>query len=53
MKNKKIEKFLVKAGFGAIISLMLGILYKQGEKIDEIIDKKYEKEHGVKPSKFL
>lgn len=47
MENKKFEKFFVKAGFGALFSLMLGILYKQGEKMSEIVDDKYEKEYNV------
>jgi hypothetical protein len=50
VKHKKLEKNLVKLGIGAVVSLMLGIIYKQGEKINEAIDEMYEREHGVKPS---
>lgn len=47
MKNKKLEKFFVKAGFGALFTFALGIVYKQGEKVNEIVDDKYEREHDV------
>lgn len=53
MQNKKIEKLVVKAGYGALISLMLGIVYKQGEKINETLDRKYERDHGIKTKKLF
>lgn len=47
MKNKKIEKILVKAGVGAAITFALGMIYKIGEQTSDRIDEKYEREHDV------
>lgn len=47
MQNKKTERFLVKLGVGAVFSLMLGLMYKQGEAVSDSIDEKYERDHNV------
>ena len=53
MKNKKFEKLLVKASIAAAISTLLGFIYKVGERTSDKVDEKYEREHGVKPSKLF
>jgi hypothetical protein len=50
VQNKRFEKTLVQLGIGALISTMLGIVYKNGEKIHDAVDDKYEREHGVDPN---
>lgn len=47
MKNKKIEKLLVKSVIGGLFTFALGVVYKIGERTTEQLDVKYEKEHGV------
>lgn len=47
MKNKKLEKLLVKSLYGGAITFLLGLTYKIGQRIESDLDEKYEKEHGV------
>lgn len=47
MKNKKIEKLLVKATIAGVFSALIGFVYKAGERTGERLDEKYEKQHGV------
>jgi hypothetical protein len=42
VKNKKIEKLLVKLGVGAVFSALLGYTYKVGQYAEDKIDKKYD-----------
>lgn len=52
MQNKKIEKLLVKASIGGAITFLLGLTYKFGQRLDEELNEKYEKEHGVPKNLF-
>lgn len=52
MKNKKVEKLLVKSVIGGLFTFAIGVVYKIGERTAAQLDDKYEKEHGV-PQKLF
>lgn len=53
MKNKKLERILVKLGVMALGTLACGAAYRSAQMAEDQVDKKYETEHGIKPGKIL
>lgn len=52
MKNKKIEKLLVKGALGGLFAFLIGVVYTQGQHAEEDLNEHYEKNHGV-PKKLF
>lgn len=53
MKNKRLERFLVKTSISAIAGAILGGIYMMEQKQQERVNKKYEEEHGIESKKLI
>lgn len=53
MHNKRLEKTVVKVGYGALFAMLMGLTYRLNKRTEEYIDEKYEREHGVKKKSKL
>lgn len=53
MKNKKLERLIVKLGVIALGTLACGAAYRSAQMAENAVDEKYEKNHGIKPGKIL
>lgn len=53
VKNKKLEKLLVKAAASAVFAALIGIVYRQGREAEDDLDTYYENAHGVSKKKLF
>jgi hypothetical protein len=53
MKNKKLERLLVKLGVMALGTLACGAAYRSAQMAEDAVDEKYEKNHNIKPGRLI